>query len=188
LRGRRWLQGWAVRPRHGHIRIYSPPRRRARRHVGVIQTRCVAPVPSLSGARLELACSSDDGGEREPNNPHEGVAFPDRGHRPWDGWWLRWNVTRGRLYLAITNFLVQGFQPATKGKQKSGRAMLELSVITMHQTFVEKLNSAGIEGVRATYRPTMAYDTGTESICEVVVVAATAEALPTGSELDCWIP
>jgi hypothetical protein len=55
--------------------------------------------------------------------------------------------------------------------------MFELSVITTHQSFVEGLNSAGIEGVRAKYRPTMAYDTGVEHVLEIIVTAATAEGL-----------
>jgi hypothetical protein len=36
--------------------------------------------------------------------------------------------------------------------------MFEIPVRTTDRTFVEDLNSAGIEGVRADYRPTMAYD------------------------------
>ena len=47
---------------------------------------------------------------------------------------------------------------------------MEISVLTTDQTFVEGLNAAGIQGVRAEYRPTMAYDS-TEHICEIVIVA-----------------
>jgi len=54
--------------------------------------------------------------------------------------------------------------------------MLELSVITTDQTFVKDLNSAGIEGVRAEHRPTMAYDSA-EHILEIVVGAAAPVAL-----------
>jgi hypothetical protein len=55
--------------------------------------------------------------------------------------------------------------------------MLKLKVITTDQRFVEDLNSAGIKGVRADYRPAMAYDTGGEHVFEIVVTAATAGML-----------
>jgi len=54
--------------------------------------------------------------------------------------------------------------------------MLELKVITTDQAFVDDLNSAGIKGVRADYRPTMAYDSA-EHILEIVVTASTAAVL-----------
>jgi len=54
--------------------------------------------------------------------------------------------------------------------------MLELHVFTTDQEFVADLNAAGIDGVRAEYRPTMAYDS-MEHLCEIVLMAATAEAL-----------
>ena len=62
--------------------------------------------------------------------------------------------------------------------------MFELRVITMHQTFVEALNAAGIEGVRAEYRPTMAYDTAHEHILEIVVTSATSAGLKLAAD---WI-
>jgi hypothetical protein len=55
--------------------------------------------------------------------------------------------------------------------------MFEISVGTMHQTFVDNLNSAGIKGVRAEHRPTMAYDTAGEYFLEIVIVAVSAEAV-----------
>ena len=58
-----------------------------------------------------------------------------------------------------------------------GRALLKINVLTMHQTFVETLNSAGIEGARAEYGPTMAYDTAGEYLREIVITAISAEAL-----------
>lgn len=64
--------------------------------------------------------------------------------------------------------------------------MFEISVDTMHQTFVENLNSAGIEGVRAKYRPTMAYDTAGEYFREIVIVAASAEAVRLLKEWLIW--
>lgn len=54
--------------------------------------------------------------------------------------------------------------------------MLKLRVITTDEKFVEDLNSAGIEGVRASYRPTMAYDSA-EHIFEIVVTAGTGAIL-----------
>jgi hypothetical protein len=54
--------------------------------------------------------------------------------------------------------------------------MLELHVFTTDQDLVDDLNAAGIEGVRADYRPTMAYDT-MEHLCEIVLSAMTVEGL-----------
>ncbi len=61
--------------------------------------------------------------------------------------------------------------------------MLEINIMTTDQTFVEGLNSAEIEGVRAEYRPTMAYDSA-EHICEIVVTAIGSTALKLAAE---WI-
>jgi hypothetical protein len=61
------------------------------------------------------------------------------------------------------------------GAAKENR-MLKLRVITTDEKFVEDLNSAGIEGVRASYRPTMAYDSA-EHIFEIVVTAGTGAIL-----------
>ena len=57
------------------------------------------------------------------------------------------------------------------------RGVFEISVVTMHQTFVEDLNSSGLEGIRAEYRPTMAYDTVEEHILEIVVTSVTSVGL-----------
>jgi hypothetical protein len=54
--------------------------------------------------------------------------------------------------------------------------MLELHVFTTDQEFVADLNAADIDGVRAEYRPTMAYDS-MEHVCEIVLTAAIAEGL-----------
>lgn len=59
--------------------------------------------------------------------------------------------------------------------------MLEISVITTDQTFVKDLNSAGIEGVQAESRPTMAFDS-TEHIQEIVVMALTSTGLKLAAE------
>jgi hypothetical protein len=55
--------------------------------------------------------------------------------------------------------------------------MLELHVMTMHHNFAEALNAARIEGVRAEYRPTIAYDTAEEHIREIVIVAVSVEGV-----------
>ena len=62
--------------------------------------------------------------------------------------------------------------------------MLELRILTMHQTFVKNLNAAGIKGVRAEYRPTMAYDTAEEHILEIVVTSVTSLGLKLAAD---WI-
>lgn len=54
--------------------------------------------------------------------------------------------------------------------------MLEVRIITTDENLVDGLNSAGIDGVRAEYQPTMAYDTA-EHICEIVVAAVAPAAL-----------
>jgi hypothetical protein len=61
--------------------------------------------------------------------------------------------------------------------------MLELRVFTTDETFVEDLNAAGIEGVRADYRPTMAYDSA-EHVYEIVIGAASGAALKFAAD---WI-
>ncbi len=50
---------------------------------------------------------------------------------------------------------------------------LELKVFTTDAAFVDDINSAVIEGVRAAYRPTAAYD-GAEHLFEIVLGAATS--------------
>jgi predicted RNase H-like HicB family nuclease len=47
---------------------------------------------------------------------------------------------------------------------------MEIKVLTTDEGFVAGLNSAGIEGIHAQYRPTMAYDSA-EHICEIVITA-----------------
>jgi hypothetical protein len=54
--------------------------------------------------------------------------------------------------------------------------MLEISVTTTDQSFVQDFNSAGIEGVRADYRPTMAFDSF-EHVLQIVVESVTAAGL-----------
>ncbi|HTT85642.1 MAG TPA: hypothetical protein VMF67_19365 [Rhizomicrobium sp.] len=54
--------------------------------------------------------------------------------------------------------------------------MFEITVMTTDHAFVGDLNSAGIEGVRAQYRPTMAYDDA-RGVVEIVVTAAAVEGL-----------
>ncbi len=61
--------------------------------------------------------------------------------------------------------------------------MLEIRLLTTDQTFVEALNSAGIDGVRADYDPTMAYDTA-EHICEIVIRALGPTALTLAAQ---WV-
>ncbi len=61
--------------------------------------------------------------------------------------------------------------------------MLEIRVFTTDETFVEDLNAAGIEGVRADYRPTMAYDSA-EHVFEIVIGAVSAAALKFAAD---WI-
>ncbi len=53
--------------------------------------------------------------------------------------------------------------------------MSELRVLTTDEGFVEDLNAAGIDGVRAEYRPTMAYDSA-EHILEIVITGLTLKA------------
>ncbi len=53
--------------------------------------------------------------------------------------------------------------------------MAELRVLTTDENFVGELNAAGIEGVRADYRPTMAYDSA-EHIFEILITGLTLEA------------
>jgi hypothetical protein len=54
--------------------------------------------------------------------------------------------------------------------------MLEITIMTTDHAFVGDLNSAGIEGVRAQYRPKMAYDDA-RGVAEIVVTAAAVEGL-----------
>jgi hypothetical protein len=50
--------------------------------------------------------------------------------------------------------------------------MIEIKIYTTDQTFIDDLNAAGIEGVKADCRPEMAFDIGTETILTIVVTAA----------------
>ena len=50
--------------------------------------------------------------------------------------------------------------------------MVEITVTTTDQAFLEDLNSARISGVMAVYRPTMAFDTAEHILTIVVTVAA----------------
>ena len=61
--------------------------------------------------------------------------------------------------------------------------MLEIRVLTTDETFVEDLNAAGIEGVRADFRPTMAYDSA-DRVVEIVIGAVSGAALKFVSD---WI-
>ena len=54
--------------------------------------------------------------------------------------------------------------------------MIEMTVITTDQTFLENLNSAGIGGVRADYRPTMAFNSD-EHILTIVLTVVGSTAL-----------
>jgi hypothetical protein len=54
--------------------------------------------------------------------------------------------------------------------------MLEIRVFTTDQSFVGDLNSASIEGVKAKYRPTMAYDSA-EHVFEIIITVAAPVAL-----------
>ncbi len=64
-----------------------------------------------------------------------------------------------------------------------GMRTLKIKIMTTDGTFVEGLNGAGIKGVRAEYRPTMAYDSA-EHICEIVVTAIGSTALKLAAD---WI-
>lgn len=54
--------------------------------------------------------------------------------------------------------------------------MTEIKIYTTDQTFLDDLNAARIEGVEASYRPTMAFDTA-ETIFTIVVSAAASTGL-----------
>ena len=55
--------------------------------------------------------------------------------------------------------------------------MTEIKIYTTDQTLLRDLNAAGIEGVKADYRPEMAFDTGAETILTIVVSAAASTGL-----------
>jgi hypothetical protein len=54
--------------------------------------------------------------------------------------------------------------------------MFEIRVFTTDQTLVGGINSANIEGVKAEYKPTMAYDSA-EHVFEIIITVAAPVAL-----------
>ena len=54
--------------------------------------------------------------------------------------------------------------------------MLEIQILTTDNSLVDDLNSVALDGVRAEYRPTLAFDS-TEYILQIVIGAAAPAAL-----------
>jgi len=75
---------------------------------------------------------------------------------------------------------IKRFRPASEaltpslaaklGVHRPQERRLEVNILTTDRTFVEGLNAAGIKGIQAAYRPTMAYDSA-EHIYEIAIIA-----------------
>ena len=69
----------------------------------------------------------------------------------------------------------KGIRLTPKAQAPIDSQMLEIDVTTTDGAFVSGLNAAKLEGVRAEYRPTMAFDTA-EHICQIIVSMAPSAA------------